>query len=228
MGQDEVQARLDRQLVQDRLPHALVFEGPRGVGKGTAVEILTKILLCKRRDANGTSACGECPACIKLENGTHADVQIVERDGAFVKIDAIRAASRGLSLRPVEGTRKILVVHEADRMNPAAQNALLKTLEEPPGAAHIFLLTDRPQLLLPTVLSRCGRVRFLPLPVEAVKERLLKEGLPPNQAELVAAMTHGSLGDALATDADDLMQRRDTIAALDAALSGPQIGRAHV
>lgn len=216
IGQPEVARRLGAMLGRERFPHALLFLGPGGVGKLAAAKTLAQILLCSARPPGATEACDACPACHKVRAELHADLHFVTTDEARLKVDEIREATRSLQLRPMEGLCKVLILHEADRMTIEAQNALLKTLEEPPGAAYLILTSSRPRAILPTVLSRCQRVPFLPVPREAIAELLVRErGLGEGEALLLAAMAQGSVEVARKLDPAELLQARDKAAMFD-------------
>ena len=109
----------------------------------------------------GEDACGTCASCKRIARGVHADVLLVEPgESGTIKIDQVREAIDRAAYRPFEGRRRVVIVDDADALNAEAQNALLKTLEEPPAASTFVLVTSRPDMLLPTVLSRCQRLRF--------------------------------------------------------------------
>lgn len=217
-GQEHASRCLERLVAGGRIPHALLFEGPPGVGKATAAHRFGALLLCET-PADTHQACGACPGCRKVTAGTHADLHILADDRPL-KIDAVREATRVLGLKPVEGFRKVVIVEDIDRMTPQAQNALLKTLEEPPGAAHLILTASRVRNVLPTVVSRCQRVPFSPLSIPVMVEVLeTQRELDPETATLVAALAQGSLGAALGTDVPALLAARNIIAELDRRLT---------
>jgi DNA polymerase III subunit delta' len=214
VGQAEAERRLLGLLDSDRFPHAMLFEGPESVGKATMARAVGKRLLCKAPE--GAKSCGVCGSCVKVEAGTHADLTIANIEDKQIKVDHVRELEAALRLRPLEGTRKVLIIPDADRMNPAAQNALLKTLEEPRGSSHLILTTARMKALLPTVISRCQRVPFAPIPTPVIAEVVAKSrGLSLEQAGLIAALAHGSLGRAMSLDIEALVELRDKAASLD-------------
>ena len=222
-GQSGAAARLGSLLRSERLPHALLLEGPDGVGKMRAARILAQILLCAHRPSLG-EACGRCGPCHKFQAGTHADFSVVTTDARHIKIDEIREAERALRLRSLEGPRRVMLFEDVHRVTLGGQNALLKTLEEPPGATHLILTTSRIRWLVPTIVSRCQRIAFGPIP-ESDLVAILRDddGLDEGAARLVAALAHGSLGRARASDVDTLVGRRDLVAQLDAQLDpGPR------
>lgn len=208
-------------LSRGKLPHALLFVGPEGVGKSDLARCLAQVVMCAERQAREASACDLCSGCQKVRGEIHPDLHLVRTDGRALKVDDIREASRALHLRPFEGPAKFLIVQDADKMTIEAQNALLKTLEEPPGAAHIVLTTSRFRALLPTVISRCQRVPFRPIAIEDIVAALgTRKSIPEGKAHLIAAMSNGSLARALAIDPEELIERRDKVASLDLRL-GP-------
>jgi DNA polymerase-3 subunit delta' len=219
LGQDLAARRLSTMIARDRVAHALLFAGPEGVGKLTAARLLAQILMCTARKKGEVTACDVCPACEKVKALLHADVQLITTDEAHLKIDEIREAMRALQLRPMEGIGKVVIIDGADKLTLQAQNALLKTLEEPPGTSYLILATAKPQVLLPTILSRCQRVPFQPIARPAIARALVeKRSLPEDTAMLVAAMAQGSLGAALALDPEVLAAARDKIAEIDTRL----------
>ncbi|MGF1511456.1 MAG: DNA polymerase III subunit delta' [Myxococcota bacterium] len=217
VGQEEARGRLVRWFSSGRLPHALVFEGPDGVGKRTAARMFAAARLCLS-PPEPARACGVCAACTKLLAGTHADFTDLSPKGRSIKVSEVREVERGLRLRPLEGRAKVVVVDQADRMTIEAQNALLKSLEEPPGQAHWVLVTQRPRTLLPTILSRCQRLRFRPIPVAELAAHLQRQGLPDRPARLVAGWTQGAIGRASEMDADSVLTLRDEVRDLDVRL----------
>ncbi|MCC7386457.1 MAG: DNA polymerase III subunit delta' [Deltaproteobacteria bacterium] len=224
-GQGEAARRLEAALAQGRLHHALLFSGPDGVGKFACAKLLAQIVQCSGGDS--TSACGRCPGCTKITTAGHADVLILEPDDKdSIKVDAIREATQALYLKPIEGRFRLLLIRDADRMNPQAQNALLKTLEEPPGEAHLILTTSRPDAVLPTVRSRCSKVPFHPVPTAAISALLVEhKGIDRARADLVAALAQGAPGVAFQADPDHLIAARDRIADLDRRLSTGDVRR---
>jgi len=180
--------------------------------------------------------CGECLPCRKISRGVHPDVVTIAEERVMAKagrwepkggrtpskdivVDQVRElVDRRLSLRRFEGRRRFVILDPADAMNPQAQNALLKTLEEPPDDTTLVLVAAGPDSLLPTIRSRCLRVPFAPLPAAFIEERLRAAGRSPEEARLAAALSGGSLGRALALDADALEECR---AAVEEAASLP-------
>lgn len=149
-------------LKSSRLPQALLLAGPPGAGKGALARRLAQGLLCSGPNQQG-EACGHCPSCTKFSAETHPDFHWVAPAGASISVEQIRGLREQLWSRPTEGQVRVAVIEQAEMMTPSAANALLKTLEEPPAYAYLFLLSPRVGRLLPTVVSRC-QVRNLPPP----------------------------------------------------------------
>ena len=209
---------LSRAIARGTLPPSLIFAGPEGVGKRRTAIALAQALNCERLVGSDASrdACGRCAACTRIARAVHADVLIVEPgDSGAIKVDQVREAIDRTAYRPFEGRRRLVVVDEADALIPEAQNALLKTLEEPPPASVFVLITARPDMLLPTVRSRCHRLRFGPLTPGEVAEILTRDhGVAPAEARAAAAAADGSVGRALADSGEDANEARDAAARL--------------
>lgn len=215
-----------------RLTHGLIFAGPAGVGKGSVAQVLTALFLCERPAAD--APCGGCASCRAVEAGSHPDYHVVTKElvrfhdktGTSKAIDfsikviaaeVVEAAGRKSAL----GQGKVFVVEQADLMNAAAQNALLKTLEEPAGRTLIILLTDQPESLLPTIRSRCQLVRFAALDDAWIRNELARRGIDPVVAAEAARLASGSVGSALRWIEDGVVARAIELEArLDALLSG--------
>lgn len=216
LGQEDAVLVLSRSLENDRLAHAYVFSGPDGVGKALTAFALAGALLCSEgpegpRAAN--RACGACPACRKVAARSHPDLIILEvlPDKKEISIDQVRDAQSAVSLRAYEGRKKVLIVNAADRLNSSAANAFLKTLEEPPEDTIIVLVTSQPHLLIPTIRSRCQEVRFRPLGDETIARFLVeRKGHDRARAAMLAAVSGGSLGKALAGEPGEAAARRDS------------------
>ncbi len=199
------------------LPPSLIFAGPAGVGKRMAALALAQLMNCLSLDqTGGRDACGSCASCKRIARGVHADVLMVEpSDTGTIKIDQVRDAIERAAYRPFEGRRRVVIVDEADALNAEAQNALLKTLEEPPAASTFVLVTSRPDMLLPTVLSRCQRLRFGRLSPSEVADVLIRgHQYSEGDAHAAASLSDGSIGRALEGATDDFVDARDAAASL--------------
>uniref|UniRef100_A0A831UBH1 DNA polymerase III subunit delta' n=1 Tax=Geobacter metallireducens TaxID=28232 RepID=A0A831UBH1_GEOME len=203
IGQETPVDVLRRALRSGKTAHAYLFEGIAGCGKGTTALAFVEAAFCGRDDG-----CGTCPSCRKMATHQHPDLHLVEPDGAFIKIDQVRELQRELVLRPIEAPLKACIIRDADRLNPSAGNALLKTLEEPPGSALMILLTTNLDSVLSTVRSRCQLLRFAPLPEELIEEQLIASGRDRTAARLAASLAGGSLGRALGEEEADTVDRQ--------------------
>ena len=196
-GHQALLERLTALLQRDRLAHALLFTGPAGIGKALAAHVFAAQIFCA---AKSTPPCGQCPACRQVAAGTHSDLVVVAPAPGKkeIGIDAIRQLKHAVQLRAVSAPLKVAIIDDADRLSVAAQNALLKTLEEPPPRSVIILVTASLGALLPTVRSRCQRILFQPLDQDAVAAALQhRAGLDPAQARTLAGRAEGSPGRAL-------------------------------
>ena len=214
-----------RAIVRGRLSHAYLFAGPEGVGKRLFARTLAQCLFCERRaTSTDLAACGVCPSCRQMQAGTHPDYLTVgpPPGKSVLPIDVFvgppdRRGREGLchdlSLRPMASQRRIAVIDDAHLMNAESANALLKTLEEPPPFASLFLIAANADLILPTIRSRCQLVRFAALPERDAAELLvdLEWVETPDEAAAVAAMCEGSLAVAAQLIEPKLRSLRETI-----------------
>ena len=211
IGQEKPLETLRAALANGRLHHAYLFLGPEGVGKRTIALAMAQALHCDEMD---NDFCGRCAHCVRIQNGNHTDVRLIEplAGKKEISIQQIRSIEKELNFHAFSG-KKIAIIDPATLMNLPAQNALLKTLEEPPPDSLLILLASNAGGLLPTVRSRCLRIAFGPLPRDLIAGYLAaKHGMTPADAQLVAAMSMGSLGAALELDQQELLeQRRDWI-----------------
>jgi len=205
-GHERIVGILRRTLEARRIAHAYLFVGPEGCGKRTTALALIEAAFC-----NGIDGCGNCPTCRRVAALQHPDLHLLEPDGAFIKIDQVRQLQRELSLRPYEATFKACIIEAADRFHQSAGNALLKTLEEPPGSALMILLTANPEAVLPTIRSRCQTVNFQHLPEGTVAQLLAGQGVDPVAARLAACLAGGSPGRAMELCSEEALSGRKEI-----------------
>ncbi|MDX2171401.1 MAG: DNA polymerase III subunit delta' [Deltaproteobacteria bacterium] len=224
-GHTDTWARLTALLDADRLPHALLFLGPPGVGKALVAQRLAARLACT---ADAGAPCGECSGCRQVLAGTHPDLLAFGAPGKGrretrkkeIGIEQARELKHFAQLQPIAAPRKMAIVDDADRLSLAAQNALLKTLEEPPGQALLILISATPGALLSTVRSRCQRITFTPLAVAEVAAALRAGGLDATEASALAAAADGSPGRALGLRATWQDDDRNAVLGALAALQG--------
>jgi DNA polymerase-3 subunit delta' len=214
VGHSRLLSLLSRVIARDSMPPAVLLAGPPGVGKRlTAVAIAQAINCLQPQSGHGfeREACGECASCRRIARGIHPDVIVVEPgDMGTIKIEQLRDVIDRSQYRPFEGRRRVVIIDEADAAGDDAQSALLKTLEEPPSASIFILVSSMPDALLPTVLSRCPRLRFSPLSPNEVARALVQDhGYSEQEARIAAAESDGSIGRALESQSEDLSEARD-------------------
>ncbi len=196
-GHERVVRQLRASVATGHPAHAYLFSGPPGIGKGMLAHAFTASLVC---DApNDGDACGTCPQCTRVAGGIHPDVRLVarEEDRRDVRTEQARDVSRWLALRPLMAARKVALIDDAECLNEHGQNALLKTLEEPPGSAVVLLCATDASLLLPTVRSRCQRLRLDRLPAALVDRLLAERDVSDDVRATVVPRAEGSPGRAL-------------------------------
>jgi DNA polymerase-3 subunit delta' len=219
LGHDRQKVILRRAFDSDRLAHAYLFEGPEGIGKRLMALALVRIIFCQ--DGSG---CGNCSACRKVDHHNHPDLHLLEADGASIKIEQIRGLQKELSYRPLEAPKKVCLIDGAEKLNLAAGNSLLKTLEEPTGNTLLILITARPESVLSTIRSRCQRLPFVRLPQEKLRQVLLERlGVDETQGHILTALSEGSFKKALGKDRDLFIEKRRTLLKSLTALSSGSI-----
>lgn len=221
LGQGEALDRWVRAARRLQLPHGLVVEGARGVGKTTVLQYLTAALLCPS-ELDPDEPCGVCRTCTRIANDLHPDVHVLQRaqdeteqkelkrSFYVLKVDQVREAEEQLRRHAIEGRARVCAIHDADCLAEEGQNALLKTLEEPGEATFLLLEASRPEQLLPTVRSRVQRLRVLPLSDEAVRAELTKRNPHDfHRFDHAVAVAHGSLGMACQAVTEHAVQLHD-------------------
>ncbi len=224
LGQREPKRRLRRLLETDRLPHALLFSGPEGVGKRRTAEALAAALLCSSPAAG--HPCDTCESCRAFSRGIHPDFffvvpEAVGKGARSIRIEAMRALGSALARPPELAPRQVALIDDAQRMNEAAANSFLKTLEEPTGDVVFLLVTGMRAALLDTIVSRCLEIPFGPLALPELSEVLRRHGVEAEEAAALATLADGSAGRALALHAEGALRRREEAVSLLARL--PQI-----
>ena len=224
VGHRRVTQLLARAIARNTLPPTLLFAGPAGVGKWKVAVATAQALNClspvrgpepaepgTRNPTLPIDACGACRACERIARGIHVDVPVVTPDDkASIKIDVIRDVLSRTAYRPFEGRRRVVLIREAETLEPQAQNALLKSLEEPPPSTVFILTTSVPGTLLPTVRSRAMMLRFGRLPADEVAAVLVRDhAYGDAEARALAALADGSIGQALALATTDVAELRE-------------------
>ncbi|MEW6386425.1 MAG: DNA polymerase III subunit delta' [Thermodesulfobacteriota bacterium] len=215
LGQERALNYLRTAWRHGRLAHAYLFLGPEGVGKATTTRALAALLNCTQ-PLEG-EACGTCPSCRRLAAGTHPDFRVIvptsEGRQPQIKIEQIRELRRLTAYPPVGEGWRVVLIKPAETLNDASANALLKTLEEPPPRHLLILTAGVEDDLFPTVVSRCQKLAFTPLPAPLIREELIRRGRSEAQAAWLTALSGGSLGRALALDPEELLRQRGQVLA---------------
>lgn len=209
VGHEETIRHLQTAILQEKVSHAYIFQGVPGTGKRTLADAFAAALQCdtlaeKDRDAlmpEEVNSCGECRSCHQILRHNNPDiVYVVHEKEKTISVDDIREQVVGdISIRPYNGRRKVYIIQDAQLINPQAQNALLKTLEEPPEYAVILLLTTNAGVFLDTIRSRCVLLDLKPVRDDQVMHYLMEHvEIPDYQAKLCAAFAQGSIGRAMA------------------------------
>jgi DNA polymerase III subunit delta' len=215
IGHRRLTALLARAIERESLPPTLLFVGPSGVGKWAVARATAQTVNClepvKAAGELAIDACGKCRSCDRIARGMHVDVMMLEPDErASIKIDLVRDVLSKTGYRPFEGRKRVVLIREADTLEPHSQNALLKSLEEPPPGTMFILTTSVPGVLLPTVRSRCMRLRFGRLTSAEVTSALIRDHEYSDvDARGAAPLAGGSLGQALALIDNDLSMFRE-------------------
>jgi DNA polymerase-3 subunit delta' len=215
-----------------KVGHAYLLVGPAGVGRRAVAVAFAQLLNCARPDGD---ACGECASCRKIASGSHPDVRILdvargqyleapgkEHRGKEIPVDQIRALRREAAFPPYEGTWKVFVIGDAERMNPSSANSLLKILEEPPARVVFLLIAESSVALPPTVVSRCQLIRCSFLRADQIERALVERWqIEPDRARVLAVLADGRLGRALEWAASaERLEARDRLLDLLPALEG--------
>ncbi len=218
-GQGALYDGLIRTLEEGTFVHAYLISGASGMGKRTLAKLIAQHLLCTGEH----KPCGECPACIQVRQGNHPDVITiapgkpvspdVKAGLSGIPVDEIRHVIGLVGQHTFVGGRRVVIIERAEKMNPPAQNALLKTLEEPLAGTVFLLLSESPELLLPTIVSRCRALKLHPWPDEMILAALRAHGVDGDMARNALAVSGGSIGRAISVAADEAywQRRRDVM-----------------
>ena len=202
-GQARVKRVLERALREDRLSHAYLFAGPEGLGKLDLARELAVALV------TGCAGCGACEECARARRGLHPDLSVIAAEGDQIRIEQVDALVADLALRPFSAARRVWVIPECERLNDAAANKLLKSLEEPPAHVHFLLVSDRIERVKPTIVSRCQVIDLAPISEADVAEHLVRvHGVAGDEAATLARLARGSVDRAARLAADARGPRR--------------------
>ena len=246
VGHERAIDLLRRSIRNERIGHAYLLSGPRGIGKRTLALELARAVNCETAgpgtgaslgtgpalpglaDAEGPP-CGVCRRCRLIAEGKHPEVRVVgvQPPHKVIRVADVESIQADAALRPADAYRKVYVIQQAELLHVDAANRLLKTIEEPPPAVMIVLTTVDPEATLETIVSRCQHIRLRPLPTDRLAHELGSRGLPPERAELLAALAEGAIGRALTLAADDrvLERRARLLDELDGLLGADRVER---
>ena len=196
LGHEQTIAHMKSAIEANKVSHAYLLAGEKGSGKKMLAGIFARTL---QYEAHGSEPCGKCHSCIQAESGNQPDIIYVthEKPGS-ISVDDIRGQVNGdIKIKPYSSPYKIYIIDEAEKLTQQAQNALLKTIEEPPAYAIIMLLTANEGMLLPTIKSRCVTLTMKPVPLPLIRQYLMEElQIPDYRADICAAFSQGNVGKA--------------------------------
>jgi len=220
IGHEWAVEHLSRAIQHNRMRHAYLLTGPTQIGKTTLARAFAMALNCTGEQV---PCGGQCRACKLIGKDSHLDVSIIESESGTLKIEQVRELQQILALRPYEARYRVAILRRFHEALPAAANALLKTLEEPPPGVVLILTASSADLLLPTIVSRCQPLHLRPLPVDTIRDALINQwGAPPDLAQTLAQLSGGRIGWAIRAyeDSAELEQRTAALDILEKALLG--------
>lgn len=232
LGHEWAVDMLRRHAARGEARHAYLFSGAPGLGRRTLALRFAQALNCETPVAEG-EPCGVCRNCKYIENMQHPDMNVIQalndegqpKEGGTLKVEQIREARRSLTLKPYQAKYRVALFLRFQEANDSSANALLKTLEEAPSHAILFLTADNPEQLLPTIISRCEILRLRPLPVAAIEADLLQRGVDAERARLLAHISGGRPGYArkLIDDVSILEKREERLNDMQSLLSASRV-----
>ena len=196
-GHDKIKEHLQKSIELDKVSHAYIFNGGLGAGKKTIAKLFAKTLQCEK---HGIEPCNECHSCKQAESGNHPDIiRVTHEKPNSISVDDIRTqVNNTVDIKPYQGPYKVYIIPQADMMTPQAQNAILKTIEEPPSYAVFLLLTENAETLLPTINSRCVMLKLRNIKDTLIKKYLMENlKIPDYKADMCTAFAQGNMGRAI-------------------------------
>lgn len=196
IGHNDVIDHLQKGIQENKVSHAYILAGEKGSGKKMLAEILAATLQCEE---GGVNPCGRCKSCMQVAGGNQPDIIYVTHEKASLGVDDIRTqVNADVAIKPYSSAKKIYIIPDGEKMTEQAQNALLKTIEEPPEYAVFLLLTENMNAFLPTILSRCVTLQLKPVNPKLIKKYLMEQHqIPDYLAEVSAGFSQGNVGKAI-------------------------------
>ena len=197
VGHEQIVTHLKSAMKLGKVSHAYILSGEKGCGKKLLADVFAETLQCEK---GGTEPCGSCHSCVQAQSGNHPDIiHLMHEKPNSISVDDVRTQIvNDVLIKPYSGKYKIYIVPDAEKMTAAAQNALLKTIEEPPAYAVILLLANNASALLPTILSRCVMLSLKPVADDKVKQYLMEHvQVPDYEADVCVAFAQGNVGRAI-------------------------------
>lgn len=223
IGHEKIIKTLKKAIEQNHIFHCYLFEGEESVGKKLIALSFAKTLLCK---GSGLEPCNRCNSCLKFDSWNHPDLEFLEPEKKIIKKDKIDKLIKSINVSPLESERKIILIDDCEKMGIEAQNALLKTLEEPPSYINIILITSNINSLIPTIISRCQILKFYPVENDKIMKFLnSKYNKTLEEANFVAHFTKGSVGKSiiLSKSEDFFNKREELINIIHSIISGDKL-----
>ncbi len=211
IGHEGIIKHLQNAIISNKVSHAYIFHGEDGMGKKLLASTFAKALQCEEK---GIEPCNRCKSCMQSDSGNHPDIIWITHEKLSIGVDDIRIqVNADIQVKPYSSTYKIYIIDDADRLTEQAQNALLKTIEEPPEYAIILLLTSNISVILPTILSRCVTLNLKAVDKQKMKEFLMKEHqIPDYMAEVASAFSGGNVGKAIKyASSEDFEQMKSNV-----------------
>ena len=208
LGHENIIKNLQNAIKKDQISHSYLFEGEESIGKRMVALSFAKTLLCKKQKLE---PCNNCNSCLKFDSFNHPDFQLIESENNKIKKEEIGNIISNINIAPLESNRRIIVIDDSDKIGMEGQNNLLKTLEEPPSYINIILITSNANKLIPTILSRCERIRFYPVENEKIANFIVsKYDKTVEEAKFISHFTKGSVGRAIKlSETQEFFEMRD-------------------
>ena len=197
VGHKDILKYISSAVENNRVSHAYILNGERGSGKRMLANLFATTLLC---ESGNSEPCGKCHSCRQAESGNHPDIiRVTHEKPNSISVDDIRTqVNNTVDIKPYQGPYKVYIIPQADLMTPQAQNAILKTIEEPPAYAVILLLTENAEILLPTIRSRCVMLKLRNIKDQLIKKYLMEQmEIPDYKADVCVAFAQGNMGRAI-------------------------------